>query len=310
LGSIDIGTDGFIAGCRFHVAQSSSDMSTAGIIAVDTSEREDTKAAHAAIGRDNLVTVSAVAILAYVATMMTHEALGHGALCIVTGGRNVMLTGWGEACDLHPVPMGITAAGPTLQFGAGLMAWLVLSKLTPGRYMVQRSFLWLYMVYSLFISSSYVAFSGLTNFGDGATIIAGLSPPWLWRTVLVVTGALAYYLSMWLAASELRRIIGDDNNRRISNFMWVAYLAIGLLACSAGALNTTMPHGVALELAALTSFGSGLGMVRLPDLQRGMTKQTSVPATSVNWSLPWVLGAVVGGTLFVFVLGPGIGARA
>jgi hypothetical protein len=133
---------------------------------VDTSEPKHTEAAHAAIGRDNLVTVGALGILACVASMMTHEVLGHGALCIVAGGRNVMLTGWGEACDLQPVPIGITAAGPALQFGAGLLAWLVLRQLTPGRYMVQRSFLWLYMVCGLFISSSYVAFSGLTNFGD------------------------------------------------------------------------------------------------------------------------------------------------
>jgi len=298
------------AGSRARDAWPLANTNTIGIIALDTSEPKHTEAAQAAIGRDNLVTLGALGILAYVASMMTHEALGHGALCIVAGGRNVMLTGWGEACDLHPVPIGITAAGPALQFGAGLLTWLVLRQLTPGRHMVQRSFLWLYMVCGLFISSSYVAFSGLTNFGDSATIIAGFSPPWLWRTLLVVFGAVAYYLSMWVAAFELRRIVGNDDDQRLRNFLWVAYLAIGLLACCAGALNRTMPPRVALELAALTSFGSGFGMVRLPDLLHHMATQTALRLPYLRWSLPWVLGAAVAGALFVLVLGPGIGARS
>jgi hypothetical protein len=273
-------------------------------------EPEFTEPAHAAISRDNLVTLGALGILAYVASMMTHEALGHGAFCVAAGGHNVMLTGWGEACDLHPVPMRIIAAGPALQFGAGLLAWLVLRQFASGRYMVQRSFLWLYMVCDLFISSSYVAFSGLTNFGDSAAIIAGLSPPWLWRTLLVVIGVVAYYLSMWVAALELRRIVGNDSNQRLRNFLWVPYLATGLLACCAGALNRTMAPGVALELAALTSFGSGFGMVRLSALQRRMVIQTAVRGSYVKWSLAWVIGAVFTGALFVFALGPGIGARS
>lgn len=126
----------------------------------------------------------------------------------------------------------------------------------------------------------------------------------------MVFGAVAYYLSMWVAAFELRRIVGNDNDQRLRNFLWVAYLAIGLLACCAGALNRTMPPRVALELAALSSFGSGFGMVGLPDLLRRMATHSVVRPPYVEWSLPWVLGAAVGGALFVFVLGPGIGARS
>jgi hypothetical protein len=127
---------------------------------------------------------------------------------------------------------------------------------------------------------------------------------------LVVIGVVAYYLSMRVVALELRRIVGNDSNQRLRNFLWVPYLATGLLACCAGALNRTMAPGVALELAALTSFGSGFGMVRLPYLQRRMVIQTSVRGPYVKWSLVWVLGAVVSGALFVFALGPGIGARS
>ena len=37
------------------------------------------------------------------------------------------------------------------------------------------------MVCSLFVSSGYVLFSGVTNFGDAAVLIAGLQPRLLWR---------------------------------------------------------------------------------------------------------------------------------
>jgi hypothetical protein len=36
--------------------------------------------------------LGALGILAYAASMMTHEALGHGGYCLALGGHNVMLT--------------------------------------------------------------------------------------------------------------------------------------------------------------------------------------------------------------------------
>ena len=49
---------------------------------------------------DNAVMLGSLAALAYAATMMTHEALGHGAYCLAAGGHNVMLTGWMETCSV------------------------------------------------------------------------------------------------------------------------------------------------------------------------------------------------------------------
>jgi hypothetical protein len=78
---------------------------------------------------DNAVVLGAQGVLAYAASMMTHEALGHGVYCLAAGGHNTGLTAWAEECNLHPV--GIEAAGPGLQFAAGLLAWLVLRLLSP-----------------------------------------------------------------------------------------------------------------------------------------------------------------------------------
>jgi hypothetical protein len=259
-------------------------------------------------GHDDAIMLGALGILAYVASMMTHEALGHAVLCVQAGGHNVMLSGWAEGCDLAPLPLRVTVAGPLAQFGAGLLAWLAIRQLSAGVGMASRSFLWLYMVFDLLISSSYVAFSGLTDFGDGAVAIAGLSPHWLWRTLLVLVGAVLYYLSMWAAAVELGRIIDHGGNKRLRRFLWIPYITAGVLACCAGALNKTMAPGTAIGLAALSSFGSGFGMVRVPDLQCGEVVRTAEVRFYVTRNLPWVAAALVAGAVFVFVLGPGVGA--
>jgi hypothetical protein len=141
---------------------------------------------------DHALVLGALGILAYAASMMTHEALGHGVYCLAAGGHNTGLSAWAEGCNLHPA--GIEAAGPGLQFAAGMFAWLVLRQLSPDAATL-RYFFWLYMVFDLFISSGYIAFSGVTDFGDAATIIAGFRPHIVWRVVLVLLGAATYYLS-------------------------------------------------------------------------------------------------------------------
>ena len=195
----------------------------------ESAERAGTEAAPDASGRDDAVMLGALGIPAYVASMMTHEALGHGAFCVAAGGHNLMLTGWAEECNLEPLPSAVTAAGPAVQFGAGLLAWAALRRI-PAGLVVQRSFVWLYMVFNLFISSGYVAFSGVTGFGDSAVLISGLSPPWLWRTLLVAVGAVVYYLSMWAAPRELRRMPGRSSDRRLRRF-FLDSVSSGRFAC-------------------------------------------------------------------------------
>lgn len=254
--------------------------------------------------RDSGLTLAALGILAYAASMMTHEALGHGGYCLAVGGHNVMLTAWGESCDLRAP--GIEAAGPGLQFGAGLLAWLMLRQVSPKAARL-RYFLWLYMVFDLLVSSGYVAFSGVANFGDAAVLIAGLQPSAVWRGGLVVLGSVSYFLSMRVAASELNRFSGPDNGgRRLWRLVFIPYVAAGVFACCSGALNQTMGHGAAIGLAAASSFGAGFGLLRLPDMQRGITPNESSPARNLTWNAAWGVAATVTIMLFLFFIGPGL----
>lgn len=249
--------------------------------------------------------LGAVGILAYAASMMTHEALGHGGYCIAAGGHNAMLTAWAERCNFpNAQPFGIEAAGPGLQFAAGLLSWRALPRL-PQRASRLRYFFWLYMIFNLFVSSGYVAFSGVTDFGDAAVIIAGLSPHMLWRGLLILIGAAGYYLAMWVAAAELKRLLGTrDGGRPIFRLVWIPYVAAGIFACCAAALNRTMPTGVAVGLAVASSFGAGFGMLRLPDMQRRMTSRPA-PGIHIEWSTGWAFAALVVIAAF-FLIGRGL----
>jgi len=253
---------------------------------------------------DNAIVLGALGILAYAASMMTHEALGHGVYCLAAGGHNTGLSAWAEGCNLHPA--GIEAAGPGLQFAAGLLGWRVLRLLSPDAAKL-RYFFWLYMVFDLFISSGYVAFSGITNFGDAAVIVAGFRPHIVWRGVLFLLGAATYYLSMRATALELGRFAGADRGRRrLFRLVWVPYVAVGVFACCAAALNRTMPSSTVIGLAAASSLGAGLGMFRLPAMQPRVA--IGAPETSVylSWSATWVLAAVVVVAGFLIFIGPGL----
>ena len=253
---------------------------------------------------DSAMILVTLGILGYAASMMTHEALGHGGYCLAFGGHNVMLTAWGESCDLRAP--GIEAAGPGLQFGAGLLTWFVLRSVSSitGRL---HYFVWLYMAFDLFVSSGYVAFSGVANFGDAAVLIAGLPPSAVWRGGLVVLGSVSYFLSMRVAASELKRFSGaDDGSRRLWRLVFIPYVAAGVFACCSGALNQTMGHGAAIGLAAASSFGAGFGLLRLPDMQRGLPSNKTSPARYLTWNAVWGVAGAVTIMLFLFFIGPGL----
>ncbi len=244
----------------------------------------------------------ALAILAYAASMMTHEALGHGIACLAVGGRNTMLTVWGQACSVGAPA--IKAAGPGVQFGAGLLVRLALRLLHRDAAGL-RFFLWLVMALDLLIPSGYVAFSGVTGYGDAAELIAGLQPHLAWRAGLILFGAAVYFLSMRAAAFELERFAGSGK-RRLFRFVWMPYAAAGVFACCTGAVNRTMEHGVAIGMAAASSFGAGAGLLFLPTMLRGVASNGHSPRVHLRWSAGWGVAAAAVVVVFLFFLEPGL----
>ena len=154
---------------------------------------------------DDILTICAISVLAAIVANVVHEGLGHAATALLTGTQSGVLTtvAWSSNFDSRLVAAGGTLANLT----AALIFWIVLRGAT-GASVRLRYFLLLSLAFNLFSGTGYFFFSGVTNFGDWAVVIAGLQAHWLWRWLLVVVGIAAYYGAVLLVGSGLVRYVG------------------------------------------------------------------------------------------------------
>ena len=101
----------------------------------------------------------------------------------------------------------LVAAGGTLaNLAASIVLWIALRKAKSAS-VRWRFFLLTSFAFNLFEGTGYFLFSGVTNFGDWAEVIAGLPAHWLWRALLVVVGMASYFgavLAVGIANSAVR----------------------------------------------------------------------------------------------------------
>jgi hypothetical protein len=254
----------------------------------------------------DLSTIIAIAVAATVITDFIHEGLGHGGMCVITGGQPLALSTVHFECS---VDTRLVAAGGTLAnliFGA--LFWFAARaarQSAPWRY-----FFWLLMTFNLFDAGGYFLFSGVGNFGDWAVVVAGWQPAWAWRAGLITLGTVTYFL--WFVPfclRELRPFLGRDAEIRIRHARQLTlapYLTSGMLSCIAGALNPVGPLLI-LVSAAAASFGGKSGLAWMWTLLRGPripSSELQMPEIERSWG--WMGAAVILATLFIAGLGPGV----
>jgi len=257
-----------------------------------------------AIGRDSALTIMAIGVLVYVGSTMLHEAVGHGTLCLATGGRITLLDPLGMRCSV--VTPAMVAAGPLANLAGGALAWLALRK-APRASGNARYFLWLSMVFDLLIAAGYMVVSGATGFGDWAVLAAPLAAAWVWRAGLVLAGIALYYGFLRLVAVEYDRLTSHSGAApaRLRRLALFPTLAAAVVAGAAAALSPT-GKATALELAFGTTVVVGVSLLAIPDLV-GRRKQEPAPTPArITPSVPWTLAALVVAAVFVAVIGPGI----
>jgi len=255
---------------------------------------------------DDTLTVCAISILAGILTNVLHEGLGHAATALVTGAKSGVLTtvAWSSDFDSRLV----AAAGTLANLLAAFVFWLALRR-ARGRSVRLSFFLLTSLAFNLFAGTGYFFFSGVTNFGDWAMVVAGLPSHWLWRTLLTVAGIAAYYGAVLVVGIGLVRYVGVPKNehRRLRKLTFLPYVSAILLACAGGLLN---PIGMQLmwqsALPATAGGDSGLLWLRYYIPKGTIPEQ---PSDGIDRSYLWITVAAALSVVFIFVLGRGITLR-
>jgi hypothetical protein len=249
------------------------------------------------------MTVCAISVLAGMLTNLLHEGLGHAAPALLSGASSGVLStvAWSSDFDSR-----LVAAGGTLaNLGAGLVLWIALHN-AKGASVRWRFFLLICLAFNLFDGTGYFLFSGFTDFGDWAAVIAGFPAHWLWRLLLVVVGISSYFAAVLVVGSALVRYVGVPRNdrRRLTKLTLLPYLTSIVLACASGLLN---PIGMQLlwqsALPATAGGHSGLLWMKYY-IPKGTTPER--PSDGIGRSYPWIAVAATLSLLFIFVLGRGI----
>ncbi len=261
--------------------------------------------------RSDLLTVIALAVVAYALANVVHEGLGHAGACVLIGGRPQVLSaihfeGDYEAFGARGV-WAVQAAGTVMNLVVVAASWMLLRATRPGRSSSWRLFLWLVFTVNLLQATGYWLFSGLGNVGDWAAIAETTSRPGLARVVLAVVGGAGYVLAILASLVALRPFAGGDDGRvaRGRRIALTAYLTGGSLYVAAGLLNPASPVLVLISAAA-ASFGGTSAMAWMTSVMNSPRFAGTADAEPVERSRGWILAAAVAAVLFVFVLGPGL----
>jgi hypothetical protein len=252
---------------------------------------------------DDALTICAISLLAGMLANVLHEGLGYAATALLTGTPSVGLStvAWSSDFDSQ-----LVAAGGTLaNLATGVVFWIALrtAKSASGRL---RFFLLLSLAFNLFTGTGYFFFSGITNFGDWAVVIAGLHHNRLWRALLVVTGVASFLGAVILVGIGLVRYVGVslDDPHRLQKLTFIPYVSAVLLAVAGGLLN---PIGIQLmwqsALPATAGADSGLLWMRYY-IPKGTIPERKSEGIGRNYA--WITAAAALSLIFIFVLGRGI----
>jgi hypothetical protein len=257
------------------------------------------------------LTIAAIGLLAGALAGFIHEGLGHGGACLLVGGKPTLLTSmnfvWDDADFPRWALRAVSAGGTIANLLAGALA-LVWLRRPPSSAHLQY-FLWLFAAMNLYIGTGYFLYSGMSNIGDWANVIAGLSGFWLWRALLILIGAASYFLCVRMMLAKAIPLTGGDpavRYFRANLLMLVPYVAGAIMSVVAGALNPEakaliLISAVAASLGGMSGLAWGPQMLRDPHWLASSKPPAAIPR---HWG--WITAGVLVAVVFAVVLGPGL----
>jgi hypothetical protein len=250
----------------------------------------------------NLLTIVAIAVVAYAAADVAHELLGHAVVAALSGVKALSISSVAVQTDRSS--RAVAAAGTIANVLIGLVVFALLAR--RRRFNADNYALWLFGCVGV-MNCGYLIFSALFDSGDWAVVIAGWHPPWLWRLGLAIVGVIWYAVAIWLAEHTAGGWVssGEVSKRDLGRLMIVSYIAGGMLLVLAAALNPIGFRYVAISGVG-GSFGLTCGLLRIPGAVGSHSGRPATATKPLAFEPVWVTVAVVVAILFVGVLGPGV----
>ena len=257
------------------------------------------------VARSNLVSIIAIAIVAYAFSDTAHELLGHGVVAVLCGFKVSAVSSVGlQSVESSRL---LSASGSIVNVLIAIICFPALRR--RSRFGASGYFLWLLGFVSAMNGTFYLVVSAVLNQGDWAVVIAGLHPAWAWRVLMGVVGLALYFVFLRWAVALIIRFIEDRNLDRgdVARLTVTAYVTGGVLMTMASVFN---PFGRQLILMSGigASFGLTWGLLLVAPIVESRTKNSG-PSEHLGFSLQWTSLAIITAVLFVGVFGPGIRFR-
>lgn len=267
-------------------------------------------AAWDATPQDDVRTVAAIGILAFICTDIAHEVVGHGVGLLIAGGRSGILTTTRLIYERQlPSPNWrfFDIGGP-----AGNLTWaglcLLTQRLVRGTDPKLRLFLWATTCFSLFWEFGYLIKCGASGRGDAMALVDGLKPPWLWQALLFVAGVALYRAAIPFITSELHFVVSSkapEWRSRVVHLLVTLGVASGLIAC-AGPFFDPRGRIEMLNSGAASILASWVALFFVPSRFALFPDKSEVIDGRVQRSVLLILLSAAASVFYVFVLGRGI----
>jgi hypothetical protein len=266
----------------------------------------------AAAVRPDLLTLIAIAVLAYAISDVAHEGVGHGGACLLVGCKAHLLTTMqfdGDESQLSSAASRIIAAGGSivnlLLAGVGALLLRRASVDRPHTWF----FLWLLTNVSLLQATGYLLFSGVGNVGDWVVVTDGLPGGIAWRFALIALGGLSYWFAVRWSMRRLGAHLREQPPARVREayrYTLTAYLTGGALAIVAGLFDPAA-QAIILISGVAASMGGTSGLAWGPQLLRDPKFAPVLePLAALERDWRWIALGLATAGVFVLVLGPGL----
>ena len=249
--------------------------------------------------RDNIATTVALGVLAYICETVGHEVVGHGSVCLLTGGRITAVAPLWMHCSVETPVM--VLAGPlfNLIFG-GACALAVRAWPRAGALSL---FLWLSCAFNLLVACGYLAVGGVTGFGDWPYALAGVQPAWAWRAAAAVLGLAGYVAALRLLGRLYLAIAGASGlqSGRLAGRTLLPAAGAAVVACVAELAGGRIDLG-GLALSLGCTLFVGWTLTRIEGLRLGR-EPPAAASLLVSFQPAWIAAAAVASLLFIFLIG-------